>query len=701
MREEPGLQPQFTELLPSDKTRSLTGFSDDTWAPIESWVSWSKQSLLAGSLDTGQVEATEIESDAVARDIRRLHLERAVEWKDFGVLFRSTNRLELFLEAFRRHRVPFVVTRDKQYYRRREVIEAAALVRLIVNPTDQVAMLTFLRSPLVGVPDAALIHLWRHQFPHHIVELNGSDSEPLARVESAVRGAVADMPLDIPGLEKIAGWDENLLTALSTLALLRESIRQEPPDRFVERLRRTTLLEAGEAARFLGQYRVANLERFFRRLQLSLEDSDGDVQAVLRGLKRSVTEAHEAEEALPKDAAEDAVQVMTIHKAKGLEFPHVYLVQLDAETRKGETDQTDADRRWSDGPQEYSLFGTPTLEFDRVRELRERVVAAEQVRILYVAMTRARDRLVLSGNWNDAPWKPLGLSTPTFLTLLQQREELPQSLAEVARTALEGPGFVDNGGLRWKFPGLEELEPELPTESRQVSLPTKEEVRTTSHRLRALDQDARLRMARPLLGRASLAETERCDQSPPPVPGAVTANVRDAALLVGVAVHEALERWDLTAEREEETHRQQQRAANRLSSSLTGPALTAALERTDAIFKALRSSRLIERLIEQRDRIVARELPVLLPAPDSEIGPIAGISGIVDLVLRVPESDNFLVVDYKTDDIHDESELAARAAHYRPQLDVYANALQQAFSLPARPGTEIWFVGSDAVWRSS
>jgi ATP-dependent helicase/nuclease subunit A len=699
MKEQPGLQPRFTELLPSEKTRSLQGFRKGRWTPVESWVSWSPDALLEGRLGTSHIEAAEIESEAVARDIRSLHLECGVAWKDFGVLFRSTNRLDLFLEAFRRNGVPFVVTRDKQYFRRREIIEAAALVRLIVNPTDQVALLTFLRSPSVGVPDAALIPLWRRGFPHLVIDLKGTSDSATELVEPAIRSAAAELPDGIPGLKDIQGWEENLLDALATLAALRTSIREQPPDRFVESLRRTTLVEASEAARFLGQYRVANLERFFRRLQLSLEESGGDVQAVLRSLKRSVTEAQEAEEALPKDAAEDAVQVMTIHKAKGLEFPHVYLVQLDAESRRGETNPTDADRRWgTNGPEDYALFGSPTLGFDRVRERRERVVTAEQVRIFYVAMTRARDRLVLAGRWTDAPWKALSSSTPTFLSLLQQRDDLPGSIAGLATQALHGDGFVDAGGWRWKFPGLKPLASETRARGRKLSLPTKADVAKASRRLAELALEAQSRMQRPLLGRASLSDEERRDFDPDDTGRPWT---RSTAQLVGIAVHRALEGWDFCADPSEEVARQLRLTTARLSSQIDTAELEAALGRVNEIFARFESGQLLRRLIEERDQIVARELPVLLPTGGEDHEPIAGVTGIIDLVLRDRQTEELIIVDYKTDEIENEATLTDRAAHYGPQLSTYAKALRQALGLEQAPPTELWFLSSDQVWRSS
>ena len=126
------------------------------------------------------------------------------------------------------------------------------------------------------------------------------------------------MPRDIPGIERIAAWDENLIWALEVLAALRESFQRDPYDVFVERLRTSLLLDATEAARYLGVFRLANLDRFFRTLQEAMDARGNDPQVILRSLRKSISEGREAEEGRPKEAAENAVQVMTVHGSKGL-----------------------------------------------------------------------------------------------------------------------------------------------------------------------------------------------------------------------------------------------------------------------------------------------------------------------------------------------------------------------------------------------
>ncbi len=229
-----------------------------------------------------------------------LHDQEGVPWNEFGLLLRSTSRLETYLESFRRARIPFVVTSDKHYFRRREIIEAAALVRTVLVPVDHLGLVTFLRSATVGVPDAALLPLWQNRFPELVTRLSGPESPELETLRKTVRKVATDLPADIPGLDDIRGWESSAIAALENLAYLRQAFDTEPSDRFINQLRERFLFDVTESARHLGIYRLANLDRFFRELERALEEQGGDIQGVLRALRRSVTEAEEADKPYPK-----------------------------------------------------------------------------------------------------------------------------------------------------------------------------------------------------------------------------------------------------------------------------------------------------------------------------------------------------------------------------------------------------------------
>ncbi|HEX2162381.1 MAG TPA: UvrD-helicase domain-containing protein, partial [Thermoanaerobaculia bacterium] len=475
MIEEEGLQPRFEPLLPCDRLAEDPGFASAGGAvargAVEHWVSWrpprDAADRRAGAATTSE-GAAEVEAEAIARDLAELHRRGEIAWGDAALLLRATGSLDTYLEALRRHRVPFAVGRDTQYFRRREVIEAAALVRAVLDPGDHLALLTLLRSPLAGVPDAALVPLWNRRLPSLVTELIAPEPSRLAAIAEAVEAAAAEVPADVPGIERVAGWPAALVAALDALAAARRSFRHDPADVFVDTLRRRFLLEPTEAARYLGAYRLANLDRFFRHLVRALDEGGGDVTAALRALRKSVAEAREAEEGKPREGAEDAVQVMTIHQAKGLDFAHVYLPQLHRESGGDRALQTEV-ARTGDGC-ELRLFGAPTLGWDRVESERARVEAAERVRLLYVAMTRAETRLVLCARWLEAAAPGELERARHHLDLLCHREGVPEGLAERWDGLLEridgkgeaesgadpaGASFRDRFGVLWRFAALE------------------------------------------------------------------------------------------------------------------------------------------------------------------------------------------------------------------------------------------------------
>jgi ATP-dependent helicase/nuclease subunit A len=474
---------------------------------------------------------------------------------------------------------------------------------------------------------------------------------------------------------------------------------------FVERLRRLTLVEATEAARYLGPYRLANLERFFRQLLAAIEESGGDATAILRALRRSVSESREAEEGRPKDGAGDAVHVLTVHGAKGLDFEHVYLLQLHKLPPLDRGPGTEAGR--GDAGFEYRLFGAPTPGFDRIETERRQVEHAERVRLLYVAMTRAKDRLVLAGLWPEdekivpRPWD----RASTSLELLHSRQGLPPSLGGLWREALASRetapvwSFPDPTGALWKFPALRpSLEPRLAAEPERPSLPDLEEIALVSGALRTERERAARRMARPFGGAASeeahaLLREEQAERraesdgrTTPHRPGD-----RAAAMAAGGAVHRALEEWDLGADPKKEARRQKSRLPAYLATLVEGDEFDRALPLAESLLDTFTAGPLLGRFRGLKDRILARELAVLLPPSAGEASPVGVVSGAVDLLYRDADG-RIVIADYKTDEVETEEELLRRAAVYAPQGALYVRALREALEMDEDPRFELWFL---------
>ncbi len=756
MRERAGLQPAFQPLIACAQLDEEEGFAAAGRRPVEHWVLWRRPGAdtapdAPGLGKTPLVVAAELEAEAVARDIAELHEREGVAWSSFGILLRGFGSVEVVLEALRARRIPFAVGRDRQYYRRREIIEASALVRTVLDPGDHLALLTWLRSAAVGVPDAALIPLWSRGFPRLASELGG-DADParaaeaLRQIAALAKEAALATPRDVPGIAEIAGWDLSLEAAMTSLVAMRRSFATDAADLFVEKLRRLSFMEPTEAARYLGPYRLANLDRFFRRLLEAFEE-EGDAGALLRVLRRSITEGLDAEEARP-DGGEAAVSVLTIHGAKGLDFGHVYLLQTHRQppadnetgTAVGQVGGPAVDLRESRW--EVRLFGAPTPGFAEVEAERAAVEAAERVRTLYVALTRAKVRLVISGLWSEREGNPdtagsdpgnLVERARSHLHLLTGRAGRPDLAALWNQLESAEPGessWIDGDGVLWRFPGLDDTSalPEPSPKSRAAAgVPpygTGIEVAAAVRDLAERRLQAMARQARRISAPASEEAHERLRQlqaernesagesaeAPLAADAANGEDRRNAAMAAGTAVHRALETWDLAADVEVERARQIEDLPGTLAAmaGIDPETRHAAEVRARGLLEAFAEGPLVERLRTLGPKILARELPVLLPAPEDrrtetvvETGPVGFISGAIDLLYREERegTDRFVIVDYKTDDVQNDAEIEARAAAYAPQGAHYTRAIRDALGLAELPRFELWFLAAGSVVR--
>jgi ATP-dependent helicase/nuclease subunit A len=685
MLREEGVQPAFEPLVPSAANAQRRFEAAPRFAGVEYWIAarWDEDGQALVRTSAG--EATRLEARALALDLLELNRQGA-GWGSVGVLFRSRGDWDVYLTALREAGVPFAVEGDRSYYRRREIIDASSWVRCVLDPGDPLALVGALRSVVVGVPDAAWIPLWSIGLPDRVARLTSPEDAALHALRRDVLAVAASLP-GVPGLDRVAGWEHNLVAALEAIASLRACFEREPADVFVERLREALLLEASEAARFLGPWRVANLERFFRDLTDALADAV-DTQSVLRSLRRAVAEEEEMEEEPPHDAGADAVQILTLHGAKGLDFEHVYLMQLHKGTGDRPGVRLDAAR--IDGALELRLLGMPTLGFDRALARRAQVTKAEHVRLLYVGMTRAKQRLVMSGAWPELLTRQQGLR---HVDLLVERGGLP-GVEQLEACARCGSAALDIDGVRFALPALRaEAGEKRSPPSAEAAQPVADVARVPmAERRRA----AQRRMARPLGGVASRRAGDDAEAQAQRMSGerALPARGAEVARLAGSVVHRVLERLDLSRPVDEALAD----VATPLATAVATLAPAALREPVAAsaarVLDALRAGELRLRLERIRHHVLARELPVLLPAREDDEA-LAFVSGSIDLVYRDPSDGRLVVVDFKTDDVRGERELSERAAGYARQGLHYARALEEALAPPQPPRVELWFLTAD------
>ncbi len=674
MDAEHGLQPAFQALVPSTR---------DVGPEVELWATWApppdKQSR-------GQTTATRARRIEAAQLVQSLAAERAANgtaWKEMAVLVRARTGLEPFYEALRDASIPCQVEGDRSYYRRREIVDAAALLGTIVDPGDDLALLACLRSSACGLPDAALESLWADHFAEDAQLLGGAGGEQaLARITSSVRAIERDFTTrGFPGGRGIPHFAASLEHALASIAILRRSLLLDPADRFLEHLRELVLVEAAESGRYLGRFRAANLERFLRRVGEALEES-GDATAVLRSLRRAIDERQDQKEARPAGDVEDAVRFLTIHGAKGLEFGAVYLLGLASGGKRGEKrDGFDRSTR------ALRVCGAASPNWTVVEDARQRRDAAERVRLFYVGATRAKRKLVLSAVWRTKPEHRRAHAASSFRDLAEHG--LPQGFGERAAAAHDAAIFeYREDDFVVRIASTESVRGERRGDAR-VDTDFVARARGDAELLARLAPLADERSRRSTVATASGAGSEHgaaargTSERSPEIEGRSEPGLdRGDARLVGTLVHGALEHApDFDAARA-----RLEREAQSLAAS------TATLVEARTILEAVTRGPFAARLRDV-ERIAARELALVAPARAGE-APIAAWVGSADLVIR--DGDQWIIVDFKTEALAGR-DAAEAAREHAPQVDLYARALAEALDLGVTPQREIWFLRDGLV----
>jgi ATP-dependent exoDNAse (exonuclease V) beta subunit len=336
---------------------------------------------------------------------------------DVAVLLRATGDLEVFERALQLQGLRTLAAVGA-FWGHQQIGDLVSYLRALANPLDEEALYGALASPLGGCSRDCLALL--------------ADAARETR-----RGAWATALEALEGsgdlAVRLAGADRDALASFcARLAGERRSASRRTISELIERA-----IEAGGYREHVlaldwGERRLANIHKLLR-LARRFEAGEGrDLRAFLDHVEY-LKDAAKVEPDAPIDGVEpDAVRLMSVHAAKGLEFPVVCLADLGRQPRTQTPDLlVDGDRV---GLRLVRLDGagsSPALEYDELCSERRQREAQEEDRILYVAMTRARERLLLSGSVEFQHW-PRGGQAPTPISWLGPAlaEELPALVAE-------------------------------------------------------------------------------------------------------------------------------------------------------------------------------------------------------------------------------------------------------------------------------
>ena len=673
--------------------------------------------------DVADLEESEKEARLLALRLKELEksghkiwddeekISRAAKWSDMAVLLRSPRgKSEIFAKQFERAGVPLAVGRGG-FFDGAEILDLLSLLELLDNPLQDVPTIAVLRSPLVGcsLDELAEIRL-AAKGVHFWTALNRWREEQGAKRKAESGNADLFRKIHL-FLERFSRW--------------RKLARQASLSQCLDEILAETHYGDWLRAQSRGAQRRANVEQF---LNLAQKFDQFQRQGLFRFLKfiEAQREAGVEPDAAPV-AEENAVRLMSIHQSKGREFPVVAIADLAKPFNMQDLrDDIILDEEYGlcprvKPPDRGGRYPSLTHWLAQRRQRRE--LLGEELRLLYVAMTRTRDTLILTGGIAEKKWET-HWTKPATVT--PQKIAGAKSFADWLgmwfgmRSAECGVRSEMRGALpelRWCIADNTELakNSELRTPDSKMELSALDDA--TAERLRAMlswnyPQAAAIQQAakssvtalRRLAGETDdEAEQIFAPKFPgkrlartPASPGqkrkAESGKRKLSAAETGTAHHKFLQFFSIQGATDFKSLTAEARRLEREK-------ILSADERAALDVKALAdfwNSEIGKKILEQ-NQFVKRELPFTAKFSPAELAEILGrkpeagleqefvvVQGVADLAVLLPEE--IWLVDFKTDAVR-ANELPEKTGIYAPQLKLYAAALAKIYS---RPATRRW-----------
>ncbi|MCI0499304.1 MAG: helicase-exonuclease AddAB subunit AddA [Planctomycetales bacterium] len=635
---------------------------------------------------------------------------RPVEYRDIVILMRSLRfKAQEYIEILRLAGVPVGSQSACGYFEAVEIADTLCLLKVLDNPDRDIELAALLRSPIFGVSDTELAQ----------IRLN---ADRKAGFYPAVRKYAQDGPN--PDLRS------NLAGILAQINGWRVQARQGSLADLLDKIFRQKALAAFYSALPNGAQRQANLRKLHDHAIQFEHFRTTDPGTALVRFVEFLEKLAEAEQdwapAEPDNSSENAVRIISVHKAKGLEFGVVFVAELNTQFNTQDTAGEcliDEQTVGLQMPDRAAAARFPSMAHQVIAERKRRASLAEEMRILYVALTRAREKLILTAcRKSDAckksltEWAAFSARLPDW-KLAEARCPLDWVLAGFAdQRRLAAMFEVENESLRddalffAQRIGIERL-----NEMTSRILVSKRSLKSVTQLPQAgSDADCRAAAAfetirqnlswryafadvTPLPAKVSVSQlTHRDDEfaagdwsrafgrKPSASGGLPEPPQTPDALAFGSAVHRIFERIDLS--KPVDAAAVESVIKKLVETRVLDAALAQAID-PRAILEFFESS--LGKLAMAAGAAVRREWPFTYALDAAAVGAesrgeFVVLQGIVDMI--IPTNAGLVIVDFKTDRT-DGNALRERGEHHAPQLRLYARA---AGEILKRPVVSAW-----------
>jgi ATP-dependent helicase/nuclease subunit A len=622
---------------------------------------------IRGLIDSGK----NIVWDEEAGKKRETASVRPAKQGDFALLFRALTNVEYYEEALRRYGIDYYLVGGHAFYAQQEIYDLLNLLRTINSPSDEVSLAGVLRSPMFALHDETLFWLSRH---------------PEGLAAGLQAGA---LPKELDQQQR-----QRAEFAAGVLGDLRAVKDRLPVARLIQEAMERTGYDAMLLAEFMGERKLANLQKLVEQARSFDRAGIFTLSDFITQLSEFV--ARQPDEALAATQPElaDVVKLMTIHQSKGLEFPIVIVPDVGRPRRVA-------------GPS-IAFFPelgpvlkdkTATTGYDLLMAARNDEDQAELSRLLYVAITRAADYLILSAGV-EQPGDAVG----PWMELVGRRFNLITGAVEEGGRGKGERGNPEDGGRPSCHVRVTTVEPSI--QSKPVDLRHRRDLMKIVEKAQQMAAEGQGRQPRyltPVLPDA----TARRQYSFSRLTGklhARTAGIREGtptgdpsaepaidACGLGTLVHAVLEEIDF-ANPDDVAERVRRLAEQHLSGDGRQQEESLAVKMIERFAASPRAAQLAGA------KKVFRELEFLLAWPPGESRPDGRyLQGFIDCLYR-DANGGWRLIDYKTNQVTAET-LPAKAAPYQMQMLVYALAAETILKCPPaelllcflRPGLEYHF----------